>query len=154
SEDRWNGPVAAIVDGGTASAAEMIAGALHAYRRGPVVGTATYGKGCAQEYVDDVTGVGVLRLTTLLFALPDGSPVQRVGIRPDIAIKLPPPIGVKDHEADLLRAAPTWTGPDVRDAKRVVEISWPPSKAIGPCKDEAICRALRAVSSRAELAKR
>jgi carboxyl-terminal processing protease len=154
SEDRWNGPVAAIVDGGTASAAEMIAGALHAYRRGPVVGTGTYGKGCAQEYVDDVTGVGVLRLTTLLFALPDGSPVQRVGIHPDIAIKLPPPIGVKDHEADLLRAAPTWAGPDVRDAKRITEISWPPSKAIGPCKDEAICRALRAVSSRAELAKR
>lgn len=153
-EDRWAGPVAAIVDGGTASAAEMIAGALHAYRRGAVVGSGTYGKGCAQEYVDDVTGVGVLRLTTLLFALPDGSAVQRIGLHPDVAIALPQPASVKDHEADLPRAAPTWSGPDVRDPKRVADVPWPATKSIGPCKDEAICRVLRALSSRGEVAKR
>ncbi|MBI2393154.1 MAG: hypothetical protein HYV09_26450 [Deltaproteobacteria bacterium] len=154
-EDRWTGPVAAFVDGGTASAAEMIAGALHAYRRGAVVGAATYGKGCAQEYVDDVTGVGVLRLTTLLFALPDGSAVQRVGLRPDLFLSLPPPPGVKDREADLLRAAPTWIGPDVRDPKRIGDVPWPPAKAIGPCQQEAICRALRALSARhGDVAKR
>jgi len=154
-EDRWTGPIAALVDGGTASAAEMIAGALHAYRRGAVIGTATYGKGCAQEYVDDVTGIGVLRLTTLLFALPDGSPVQRVGLRPDLFLGLPPPAAVKDHEADLPRAAPTWAGPDVRDPKRIGDVPWPAAKAIGPCKDDAVCRALRALSSRhGDIAKR
>ncbi|MBX7197092.1 MAG: hypothetical protein K1X94_33900, partial [Sandaracinaceae bacterium] len=155
TEDRWPGPLAALVDAGTASAAEMIAGALHAYRRGAVLGTSTYGKGCAQEYVDDVTGVGVLRLTTLLFALPDGSAVQRVGLRPDLFLGLPPPAAVKDHEADLPRAAPTWTGPDVRDPKRIGDVPWPASKVIGPCKDEAVCRALRALSNRhGDLAKR
>ena len=51
--DRWRGPVASLVDGDTASAAEMIAGALAAYRRGPTVGSTTFGKGCAQEYLDD-----------------------------------------------------------------------------------------------------
>jgi carboxyl-terminal processing protease len=154
-EDRWSGPIAAIVDGGTASAAEMIAGALHAYRRGVVIGTTTYGKGCAQEYVDDVTGVGVVRLTTLLFALPDGSPVQKLGIHPDFAIALPKPASVKDREADLPRAAPTWTGPDVRDPKRIGEVPWPLAKTVGPCKDEALCRALRALSTKhADVAKR
>jgi carboxyl-terminal processing protease len=154
-EDRWTGPLAAIVDGGTASAAEMIAGALHAYRRGVVIGTTTYGKGCAQEYVDDVTGVGVVRLTTLLFALPDGSPVQRLGLHPDFTIALPKPASVKDREADLPRAAPTWTGPDVRDPKRIGEVPWPLAKTVGPCKDEALCRALRALSTKhADVAKR
>lgn len=154
-EDRWTGPVAAIVDGGTASAAEMIAGALHAYRRGAIVGTGTYGKGCAQEYVDDVTGVGVLRLTTLLFALPDGSPVQRLGLRPDIAIALPKPLSVKDREADLSRSAPTWSGPDVRDPKRIGDAPWPVAKNVGPCRDEAICRVLRALAAKhGDVAKR
>ena len=156
SEDRWVGPVAALVDGGTASAAEMIAGALHAYRRGQVVGTSTYGKGCAQEYVDDASGSGVLRLTTLLFALPDGTAVQRVGLHPDIVIALPPPIGVKDHEADLPRAAPTWSGPDVRDSKRVLEVPWPKASTVGPCSDEHLCKALRALGSKGprDIAKR
>ncbi len=154
-EDRWQGPIAAIVDGGTASAAEMIAGAIHAYRRGVVIGTTTYGKGCAQEYVDDVTGLGVVRLTTLLFALPDGSPVQRLGLHPDVTLALPKPLSVKDREADLPRAAPTWSGPDVRDPKRIGEVPWPLAKTVGPCKDEALCRALRALASkRADVAKR
>lgn len=154
-EDRWSGPIAALVDGGTASAAEMIAGALHAYRRGVVIGSTTYGKGCAQEYVDDAIGGGVLRITTLLFALPDGTAVQRVGLRPDLAIPLPAPFGVKDREADLPRSPPTWIGPDVRDPKRVAEVPWPPAKAVGPCKDEVLCRALRALSiARHDVAKR
>jgi carboxyl-terminal processing protease len=154
-EDRWTGPLAVIVDGGTASAAEMIAGAIHAYRRGPVIGSTTYGKGCAQEYVDDVTGSGVLRLTTLLFALPDGSPVQRVGLRPDILLPMPPPAAVKDREADLPRSLPTWAGPDVRDTKRILDIPWPAAKHVGPCKDEVLCRALRGLGGgKADIARR
>jgi len=153
-EDRWTGPVAALVDSGTASAAEMIAGGLRAYRRGVVVGTDTYGKGCAQEYIDDVTGAGVLRITTLLFALPDGSPVQRVGVHPDLLLPLPRAIGVKEHEADLIHAPPTWIGPDVRDAKRIVEIGWPAAKSIGPCSDEPVCKALRALGKSPAVAKK
>ena len=66
----------------------------------------------------------MLRMTTLHYALPDGTPVQRVGLRPDIALTLPKPHDVKDHEADLPRAPPTWSGPDVRDAARIAEVPW------------------------------
>ncbi len=151
-EDRWTGPVLALVDGGTASAAEMIAGALKAYRRGMVLGSRTYGKGCAQEYVDDVTGLGVLRMTTLLFALPDGTAVQRVGLEPSVTWALPSPL--KECEADLPRSAPTWIGPDVRDHKRVGEVPWATVGSVGPCTDEIVCRALALVSKGKAIAKR
>src|SRR5262249_26281439 len=114
--DRWQGPVAALVDGDTASAAEMIAGALASYRRGVVAGTRTYGKGCAQEYLDDDARSGVLRLTTLVYALPDGSAVQKVGLLP--VLNLGPRLA-SEREATLIHALPTWRGPDVRDRDRI-----------------------------------
>jgi carboxyl-terminal processing protease len=147
-QDRWGRPVATLVDSDTASAAEMIAGALLAYRRGPVVGQPTYGKGCAQEYLDDDAHVGVLRLTTLLYALPDGSPVQGVGITPSLLL---PPVGPEaahDHEGDAPNAPPTWRGPDVRDRARVAPstMAWPEHMGkVGPCPDVEVCRALTAL---------
>ena len=141
--DRWSGPVAALVDGESASAAEMIAGALAAYRRGPVAGSRTYGKGCAQEYLDDEVRVGVLRLTTLIFALPDGAPVQRVGILPGIYLG---PELVTEREAKIAHALPTWRGPDVRDPHRTFEVPWPAHHGrVGPCHDDAVCRTLGAL---------
>ncbi len=143
-DEQWTGPVATLVNGGTASAAEMLAGALAAYRRGPSVGTPTYGKGCAQEYVDDDAHVGLLRVTTLLFSLPDGSPVQRVGLTPAIAFPFHEADG--DREAKVPRSPPTWTGPDVRDrawTTKAAQFAWPsPAGHVGPCKEEAVCRAL------------
>ena len=100
--DRWRGPVATLVDGDTASAAEMIAGALTSYRRGPTLGATTFGKGCAQEYLDDDAQAGVVRLTTLLYALPDGTPVQRVGLVPQIRF----PFGTTDRQRPRSRTAP------------------------------------------------
>jgi len=148
NDDRWAGPVAALVDGETASAAEMIAGALAVYRRGPSVGTPTYGKGCAQEYLDDDVHVGVLRLTTLLYALPDGEAVQRVGLTPVIGLSLPP-VDDAEREATLAHAPPTWRGPDVRDRRSpTADQAWPPHNgAVGPCKDEGVCKALRALGA-------
>ncbi|MBV9946803.1 MAG: hypothetical protein JOZ69_08150, partial [Myxococcales bacterium] len=148
--DRWRGPVAAFVDGDTASAAEMIAGALVAYHRGAAVGATTFGKGCAQEYIDDEAHAGTLRLTTLLYALPDGTPVQRVGLSPTIRF----PFGAApatDREAALVHAPPSWRGPDVRDRALLAHaedgtwsVSWPQHGGnIGPCHDPDVCRALR-----------
>ncbi|HKQ70114.1 MAG TPA: S41 family peptidase, partial [Polyangiaceae bacterium] len=143
--DRWLGPVASLVDGDTASAAEMIAGALASYRRGSVAGFRTYGKGCAQEYVDDDAHSGVLRLTTLLYALPDGTAVQRVGIIPGLALGAKPS---SEREASLAHALPSWRGPDVRDRERIAEVNWPGHHGrIGPCRDDAICRTLRALGA-------
>ena len=149
--DRWTGPVATFVDGTTASAAEMIAGALATYKRGPTVGTSTFGKGCAQEYVDDDAHAGVLRLTTLVYALPDGTPVQRVGLVPQLRFPFAPTAGNGDafsneREAKLPHSAPPWRGPDLRDAASVksAEMPWPGSAGnVGPCHDGEVCRALR-----------
>jgi carboxyl-terminal processing protease len=161
SVDRWRGPVAALVDADTASAAEMIAGALVAYRRGPTVGTTTFGKGCAQEYVDDDAHAGILRLTTLLYALPDGTAVQRVGLAPTLRF----PFAVADaydREASLAHAPPTWRGPDVRDRTVLGHsddgtwtVAWPANGGnVGPCKDSDTCRALRLLGSPLTTARR
>lgn len=144
--DRWTGPVATFVDGTTASAAEMIAGALAAYKRGPSVGTNTFGKGCAQEYVDDDAHAGVLRLTTLVYALPDGSPVQRVGLVPQI--RFPFVVSgdaAEDREAKLAHSAPPWRGPDLRDPSIPIDDApWPAHGSnVGPCEDADVCKALR-----------
>jgi carboxyl-terminal processing protease len=159
--DRWRGPVASLVDGDTASAAEMIGGALAAYRRGPVVGSTTFGKGCAQEYLDDDAHAGTLRLTTLLYALPDGTPVQHVGLVPTIRFPFGP-LGASEHESGLPHSPPLWRGPDVRDRSILghVEdgtwgVAWPPHGGnVGPCKDSEVCRALRTLGLGAPTARR
>lgn len=159
--DLWTGPVATFVDGTTASAAEMIAGALATSKRGPTVGTSTFGKGCAQEYVDDDAHAGVLRLTTLVYALPDGTPVQRVGLVPQIRFPFavhPGDTGANEREAKLPHAAPPWRGPDLRDhgTAKTAETPWPAhGGSVGPCHDPEVCKALRMLSGpkRAAVAK-
>ena len=147
-DQRWSGPLATLVDGETASAAEMIAGALAVYRRAPSVGAPTYGKGCAQEYLDDDAHAGVLRLTTLLYALPDGAAVQRVGLTPSIGLSLVP-VEDSEREATLAHAAPAWRGPDVRDRRAATDgETWPVHAGVlGPCKDADLCKALRAIGA-------
>jgi len=140
SAARWHGPVAALVDGATASAAEMLAGGLAKYRRGPLLGQRTYGKGCVQEYFRDRVGAGVLRLTTRLYALPDGSPVQRRGIVPDFFVG---PDEAGEREADMQGSLEPAPGPDVR-VPFTPGPAWPPiSGRVGPCPDSIICTALR-----------
>jgi carboxyl-terminal processing protease len=116
-----------------------------------VLGDRTYGKGCAQEYLDDESGRGVLRLTTLLFSLPDGAPLQQVGVTPDISLGLP--AGV-ERESNLAQAPASWTGPDVRDPSMVTPRPWPEHGGrVGQAHDPTIYRALRALGA-ARAAKR
>ncbi|MBX3228977.1 MAG: hypothetical protein KIT84_41400 [Labilithrix sp.] len=151
--DRYNGPIATLVDGATASAAEMIAGALAAYRRGPTIGATTFGKGCAQEYVDDDAHAGVLRMTTLVYALPDGTPVQRVGLVPQIRfpfVAQGDPQTVEERESKLAHSAPAWSGPDVRDQAilnaKNDDAVWPAHNGnVGPCQEVDVCKALRLI---------
>jgi carboxyl-terminal processing protease len=145
ADKHYGGPLAVLVDGDSASAAEMIAGGLASYHRAVVVGARTYGKGCAQEYLDDDAHTGVLRLTTLLFSLPDGTPVQKTGIVPNVLLSLP---AATEREAMMTRALGPWRGPDVRDAAHVRDVPWPNHGGhIGPCKDATVCRALRALGA-------
>ncbi|HYP78030.1 MAG TPA: S41 family peptidase [Polyangiaceae bacterium] len=140
SEAVWKGPVAVLVDGYTASAAEMIAGAIDSYGRGPLLGAHTFGKGCVQEYFDDHSGAGVLRLTTLLVALPDGSALQQVGLEPEWSLGLP---AVDEHEADLEGSPKGASGPDIRNRAAMGSVPWPSAGGrVGPCEDPVVCRAL------------
>ncbi|HEY2407784.1 MAG TPA: S41 family peptidase [Polyangiaceae bacterium] len=140
----WDGPVAVLVDGYTASAAEMIAGAIDAYGRGPLLGQHTFGKGCVQEYFDDRSGQGVLRLTTLLVALPDGRPLQRVGLEPSLPLELPE---TDESESDLDGSPLGAAGPDVRRALAAAP-AWPlHHDKLGPCDDKVVCRALGRLGS-------
>jgi len=144
-DERWDGPVVSLVDGATASAAEMIAGGLAAYGRAVILGTTTFGKGCEQEYVDDDARAGVLRLTTLLYALPDGTPVQRTGLEPHLRFPFVPREEKIEREDSLAAAPPSWRGPDVRTpVKWTRAIDWPVAgSTLGPCKDPDVCKALR-----------
>ena len=140
ADSGWKGPLAVLVDGYTASAAEMIAGAIDSYGRGPLLGSHTFGKGCVQEYFDDHSGQGVLRLTTLLVALPDGSALQQVGLEPEWSLGLPE---VDEHEADLVGSPVGASGPDVRNRAAMGAVPWPSARGrVGPCEDAVVCRAL------------
>jgi carboxyl-terminal processing protease len=79
------GPVVVLVNEYSASAAELVAGALQDNKRAPVVGAPTFGKGSVQTIVDLPGGAG-LRLTTLRYYTPSGRPIQAQGVRPDILV--------------------------------------------------------------------
>jgi carboxyl-terminal processing protease len=105
----------------------------------------------------------VLRLTTLLYALPDGAAVQRIGLAPTILLPVPASGASEpvEREAALPHAPPSWRGPDVRDKVALsaydAAFAWPAhGGSVGPCRDADVCRALRAlggVSKRISAAK-
>jgi carboxyl-terminal processing protease len=79
------GPVVVLVNEYSASAAELVTGALQDNKRASVVGAPTFGKGSVQSIVDLPGGAG-LRLTTLRYYTPSGRPIQAQGVKPDILV--------------------------------------------------------------------
>ncbi len=79
-----------LVDGGSASASEIVAGALHDRGRATLIGTRTFGKGTVQQWTQLEDDSGGFRLTIAKWLTPDRTWVHRVGIEPDIVVDQPP----------------------------------------------------------------
>jgi carboxyl-terminal processing protease len=84
--DITNGlPIVILINGGSASASEIVAGALQDHKRGILMGTKSFGKGSVQTIIP-VTSKGAVRLTTARYYTPSGTSIQAKGIDPDIYV--------------------------------------------------------------------
>jgi len=120
----WRVPLVVLIDGDSASASEIFAGAIRDHRRGAIVGVKSYGKGSVQGIFPlNQAGAGV-RLTTAMFYSPSGQRISKVGVSPDL---------------------------EIRNAARPV--SGDPQATVGPTKDDCLDAAIRE-AARSQLASR
>ena len=79
-------PLVVLINGGSASASEIVAGALHDHKRATLIGTRSFGKGSVQTIIPLGSGKGALALTTARYFTPSGHSIQALGVKPDIEI--------------------------------------------------------------------
>lgn len=99
----WNIPLVLLIDGNSASASEIVAGAVRDHHRGKIIGRKSFGKWSVQSIYDLRSGGGV-RLTTAKFYSPNGDTLGKIGVKPDLVIKegqdVVRPIGEVDPQGD------------------------------------------------------
>ena len=97
-----NIPMVVLVNGGSASASEIVAGALQDHKRAVVIGTQTFGKGSVQTIMPLGNNTAI-KLTTARYYTPGGRSIQALGIKPDIMVEDPTDTLTRVREADLTR---------------------------------------------------
>jgi carboxyl-terminal processing protease len=136
-------PIVVLINGGSASASEIVAGALQDHRRGIILGTRSFGKGSVQTIMP-LSGHGAMRLTTARYFTPSGRSIQAKGIDPDIVVE---PAKVekittrqRTREADLRGALenPAKNGEDKTPAEKSDDATKPakPDASVPPTKSK------------------
>ncbi len=113
-EDAFGLPVVVLVNGDSASASELLAGALKDHGAATVMGTQTYGKGIVQTFYRLPANGGYVKLTTDAYFTPSGVCVQDVGITPDVTVELP----------EAYRGVPLESLPREQDAQLAAAVAY------------------------------
>jgi len=130
-ENTWDIPLVVLIDGDSASASEIFAGAIRDHERGTVVGQTSYGKGSVQGVFHNDFGNGGLRLTVSKFFSPNGTPISARGVQPHIV--------VEENDAN----AQAVFKPVASDAKRFVSKT---ENKLDRAKDRAVLEARQKVN--------
>ncbi|MCP3675638.1 MAG: S41 family peptidase [Gammaproteobacteria bacterium] len=99
----YGAPLIILINSGSASAAEIVAGALQDHNRAIIMGTRSFGKGSVQTLMP-ITGEAVLKLTTARYFTPSGRSIQGLGIIPDIEVKQAEIVSAEDEGKDIFEA--------------------------------------------------
>jgi carboxyl-terminal processing protease len=165
-------PMVVLINGGSASASEIVAGALQDHRRAILLGTRSFGKGSVQTVIP-LPGNGAIRLTTARYYTPSGRSIQGLGISPDIQVeetRTEQPHFGPDREADYMNAlrntggVPNTATPPprndlpavVHDIQKLPPENWPSFDPAKPATDYQLQEALvvaRAMAASAHAAR-